>query len=270
MVIHDRRMKIMGSIAEAFSKIEVKDRRVTRINTPQECFMELITRRDALSRIIDLDAVPTPPPLRRNHKRELGRLNLSEQFLRDEAHLDPAREQFPDTAGKIWGANIYFTKDKIEVLSDDLRYRSGPGGSTIERVSPTITEKVDIDIKFFYMGNLTIHVKSRARPIAGISDAEAKAIETLREMITETEYRKFITHGFILVKGQSGYIYQIFRTNSHTKVWKNGQIVKEICVKIQDRDVPPTDNVIAHKILIETSEEDFEKLGNVYKMTEAA
>jgi len=117
---------------------------------------------------------------------------------------------------------------------------------------------------------LTIIVKSRAQLINYIPDNEKVAIETLREMITETEFRKYLKYGFILVKGLSGYIYQIFRNNSHTKVWKKGKLIKEICVQIEDSKIPPTDNVIAHKILIETSEESFEKLGNVYRRAKAA
>jgi len=102
------------------------------------------------------------------------------------------------------------------------------------------------------------------------TSAEIRAVETLREMITETEYRKYVVHGFILVKGRGGKVYQIFRGRTHTKVWKKGLLVKEICVRIQDPEIPPTDNVIAHKILIETSEEEFERLGNVYKMIKVA
>jgi hypothetical protein len=85
-------------------------------------------------------------------------------------------------------------------------------------------------------------------------------------MITEEQYRKYLKFGFILVKGQSGLTYQIFRNESHTKVWKNGKIIKEICVRIKDHNIPLTDNVIAFKTIIEASENQFYKMGNVYKM----
>lgn len=118
--------------------------------------------------------------------------------------------------------------------------------------------------------NLTIIVKSRAEPVYNIPENEQIAMETLREMIAETEFRKYLKYGFILVRGRSGCTYQIFRDRAHTKVWKNGKLIKEICVRIKNEKIPPTDNVIAFKVLIEGSEEDFEKLGNVYKMAEAA
>ena len=91
------------------------------------------------------------------------------------------------------------------------------------------------------------------------------AIETLREEITETEFRKYLKYGFVIAKGQSGKTYQIFRNQDHTKVWKGGKIIEEICVRIKDCKIPPTDNVIAFKNMVQIDEEEFRKMGNVYK-----
>lgn len=116
--------------------------------------------------------------------------------------------------------------------------------------------------------NLVIQVKSRndASKYPGEAEPERKALETLREIITETEFRKYLRYGFVLVKGKSGATYQIFKNRSHCKVWLGGKLIEEVCVRIKDKQIPLTDNVIAFKTLIETSEEEFKKLGNVYKM----
>ena len=118
--------------------------------------------------------------------------------------------------------------------------------------------------------NLTVIIKSRAELSNAISPEERVAVETLREFISETEFRKYMRYGFILVKGKSGDTFQVFRNRSHTKVWRNGQVVEEVCVRIQDSMVPPTDNVIAFRSIIQSDEETFRKLGNVYKMKKAA
>jgi len=118
--------------------------------------------------------------------------------------------------------------------------------------------------------NLHIRVNSRAKPIQKIPENEQVAIESLREVITETEFRKYLKYGFVLVKGKNGRTYQIFRNTSHTKVWSGGKLIEEICVKIADYNIPPTDNVIAVKTMLETSEEECYKLANVYKMEKAA
>ena len=119
---------------------------------------------------------------------------------------------------------------------------------------------------------MAIFVKTRANTIdKNIPKNEQVAIETLREMLTETEFRKYIKYGFILAKGKSGNIYQVFKNKSHTKVWKNGKVIEEVCVRIKsDQNVPPTDNVIAFKTMIETDEQDFKNIGNVYKYANVA
>jgi hypothetical protein len=115
--------------------------------------------------------------------------------------------------------------------------------------------------------NLNIVVKSRASEIGPVGPAERVALEALREVVSEVEFRKYLRYGFVLIKGRSGDVYQIFRNKAHTKVWRNGKVVEEICVRIKhDQNVPPTDNVIAFRQIIQTSEEEFKKLGNVYHM----
>jgi hypothetical protein len=116
--------------------------------------------------------------------------------------------------------------------------------------------------------NLLIQVKSRADIIPkDIPENERIALETLREGVSEDNYFKYLKYGFVLVTGKSGSIYQVFRNKSHTKVWRGGKLIEEICVRIrQDQQVPLTDNVIAFKAMIEADEEEFRKLGNVYKM----
>lgn len=116
--------------------------------------------------------------------------------------------------------------------------------------------------------NLIINVKSRsdATQYPEETEPERKALETLREVVTEAEFRKYLRYGFVLVKGESGKTYQVFKNKSHCRVWLNGKLIEEVCVRIKDKEVPLTDNVIAFKTMIEASEVDFKKLGNVYKM----
>ncbi len=118
--------------------------------------------------------------------------------------------------------------------------------------------------------NLTIIIKSRAQPISNAPLNERVAIDTLREMITEEDFRKYVKYGFILVHVKN-LTYQIFRKDRHTKVWYKGKVIREVCVRLKSStNVPPTDNVIAFKVMVETDPESFEQLGNVYHMEKAA
>lgn len=117
--------------------------------------------------------------------------------------------------------------------------------------------------------NLVFKFKTRGGLVNGVNKEEWTAIDTLRELITEKEFRKYMKYGFLLVEGASGDVYQIFRDQWHTKIWRKGNLVEEVCVRL-DPSVPPTDNVIAFMSIILTNESAFKKLGNVYKMSKAA
>jgi hypothetical protein len=135
----------------------------------------------------------------------------------------------------------------------------------------TIEQKIDpiVQKRIKIRNNLNIIVNSRAQNLRDIPENEWIAMQTLREMITESAYRKYIRDGFITVQGQSGKIYQIFRNRNHHKVYYKGELFEEICVRLKG-DVPPTDNVIAFKTMIEVDEESFAILGNRYNMRKAA
>lgn len=113
-------------------------------------------------------------------------------------------------------------------------------------------------------------IRQRGNLIQSPAVNELVAIETLREEITESEFRKYMKFGFINVYGLSGKIYQIFRNQTHVKVWEHGKVIEEVCVYIPDSTVPPTDKVIAFKVMIETDELEFKLCGNVYNMRKVA
>lgn len=107
----------------------------------------------------------------------------------------------------------------------------------------------------------------RSKPVVTKSPAEALAQEALREMVTESEFRKYLKFGFVLVKGRSGAVYQVYRNRSHVKVWVGGKVVEEVCVYLRPGvNAPDTDKVVAFKAMIEADEEAFKAMGNRYRM----
>lgn len=107
--------------------------------------------------------------------------------------------------------------------------------------------------------------KSNSRnmmPAANISSQELKARETLREMLSESEYRRYITNGFIMVKGQSGLWYQIFGNGARLKTYKDGKAFELLCIHT-DSACPPSDHVINMKVLVEIDEESVRKGSNI-------
>ncbi len=193
-----------------------------------------------------------------------------------------------DHTGSILGARVKFgtriemesdhfekIKDRFETEHPDRRVRNGylmkseevPGFDDRFKIKTYLLHPV-------YDSNaghgLDIFVKSRCRPIANISNEEWKAVDTLREMITEKQYRRYIKDGLLLVQGASGKVYQIFRKEQHIKVWTNGEVVEELCVHIEDRSVPPTDSVLAFLVMLQANEQELRRMANIYPMKKAA
>lgn len=238
---------ILESIADAFSEIEKHDLRVDKITLEKERYDELITRKDSLNYLCQNEGIKIT-----EEQAIVGTLFGAELEIADKSKVYGERGFIPSA---FYDEEIMH--DENWRMSVEIKFQT-PHPNRFQRKIHQLK------------CNLTIIVKSRAMPIYGASQSEMVAIESLREMITEADFRKYLVHGFILVKGQSGRIYQIFRNRAHTIVWEKGTVVEEVCVRIRSHKIPLTDNVIAFKILIETSEEEFKKLGNVYNMAEAA
>jgi len=88
-----------------------------------------------------------------------------------------------------------------------------------------------------------------------ISKPEATALMMLKGMLSEQEWRRYLKDGFIVVRGRTGLRYQIIRGQSHVKVYRRGEKVAELCIGVKyDLKCPPTDGVIARKIMVECDE----------------
>ena len=110
--------------------------------------------------------------------------------------------------------------------------------------------------------NLLIKVKSRHDIIKSDVPQEVTAQNTLRDMLTEKDWRGYATNGFIMVRGKTGFWYQIFRNQNPIRIYRNGKLHHTICIHT-DRSCPATDHVINMKIMIEVDEDLLWKSGNI-------
>ena len=169
--------------------------------------------------------------------------------------------------------DVHNTGDEINIVPSGYIFNSGQMDHYwIRNKALKLILTKDYRCKAFATTGLAsfVHVSSRTNVLKGVSHAEEVAIETLREVISEKEFRRYIRDAFIIVKGKNGNTYQVFRDDNHIRVWQLGNIVEEICVVFKDKSIPLTDKVLAFKIMIETDESEFRKLGNVYNMRQVA
>lgn len=229
--------------------------------------------------IADNEPSERPHTVRDYFQRQPPHRWIETPFLNDRQMV--IRLMKPDTAeGSETGTpSAYVTNYEIDyrALTITARVVIAPQGQTIQQdqwfdlCTPndvcepaTLEEKV----KKVIWDNMQVGIVGRFK-MGKVSSSEAIALETLRGMVGRMEFRRYLKDGFLVVTGASGLRYQIFRDNWHTKVWDGGNVVEEICVRILD-EVPPTDNVIAFKCMIECDEDEFRQIGNVYNMRKVA
>ncbi len=215
--------------------------------------------------------------------------DFTTNFVSYPRYLSNCRDQI--SCGTLWGAsveigdenkvfgepglipsNFSLNHEEINVLSGEplpefgvcIKTGNYEVRNNLELVSAE--ERHRRMVKWKIKSNLSINIKTRANFYYRYPKSEWVAMETLREMITEQEFRKYLVYGFILVEGQSGKVYQIFRSQDHIKVWEKGNLVEELCVFLSNRQIPPTDKLIAFKTMIEANEKDIKILANVYRV----
>lgn len=112
--------------------------------------------------------------------------------------------------------------------------------------------------------NLTSGQRFRRYGLPSPADqAEQKARDTLRDLISEADWRRYVTNGFIMVRGESGKWYQIFRGGEgNVRIYQGGKLFGSVC--IHSLDCPPTDHVIAMKMLVEFDEDAVISEGNFH------
>ena len=227
--------KILESLASSFAQIEVQNVRVGRIIVPPEYLVAI--RHDPRSQFLADWTVPSvqPPPTRyepmtapavdwpaqyeaaRARRRTEPRViwddtrtnpQITWNDTRGDAH-DPVYGRPPyRTVGRLWGAELVV-------------------GSKFMVTGDAGFEHITYPVMKHFLSGIYVHVKSRVEWSSGIFPKnEWVALNTLREMITETEFRKYLKYGFLLVRGASGDVYQIWRVKHHVNVWclrKDGQ-----------------------------------------------
>lgn len=108
--------------------------------------------------------------------------------------------------------------------------------------------------------------QERSRPYlaAPVSPAEQRARDTLRDMISEAEWRRYVTNSFVMVRGNSGRHYQVFSNhNRRIQVWEKGKHIANLCIHTHP-DCPPSDHVINMKIMVELDEDALWKDSNIF------
>ena len=189
--------------------------------------------------------------------RDYGSSNVSNAYL-DIASATSTLNDYNSTANTIYGSILndikvkYSWDNSIEwTFSSDnyIRYAPATPSEQLRQIMrsrqfPSIVTK-----------------RRFIKPSEDLREIRARA--TLRKVIGENEYRRFLAKGFITVLAKSGLLYQIFPGHDMTVVFKSGKRVEKLCVVLSG-SFPPTDSLIMRYLMILNDEEEFRSKANKF------
>lgn len=90
---------------------------------------------------------------------------------------------------------------------------------------------------------------------------EIVALQLLKGLVGQDDFRRYLKYGFVMVRGHSGLRYQIERGRHVVGVWNERSRIDGICVYL-DGPFPPTDGVITRMLMAERDELELWRRGN--------
>lgn len=100
--------------------------------------------------------------------------------------------------------------------------------------------------------------RSRTSLSIAMDVREERARQTLRRIIGDQAFKKFMRDGFITVVPKSGLTYRIYPGSGMTEVYDRGIMVDRLCVVLQG-EFPPTDSILMRYLLILNDEGEFSR-----------
>jgi hypothetical protein len=156
--------------------------------------------------------------------------------------------------------NHYFIKS-----NDYIIWKNGWGGYNTWPAEP-MAPPVPLSDRFrqiIQSRQAPLFIASRT-PIKTIAeDREIRARQTLRKILGDDGFQRFLRNGFVSVHAKSGKVYQIYPGHGMTIVYDRGTPIEKLCV-VLNGDFTPTDSLITRYVMILHSEESFRALANVF------
>jgi hypothetical protein len=107
-------------------------------------------------------------------------------------------------------------------------------------------------------------VRHQAAPKHTTDPREQAARETLRLILGDEQFFRFLSRGFVVVQNRkSGRTYQMWPGHEMVRVWEKGKCIQRLCVLLEG-NFPPTDTLIVRTLMVLNNEEQLWKLANKY------
>lgn len=166
----------------------------------------------------------------------------------------PDRKIPPNSIFIVHGANLITTVD------EDLIYEiHGELSSEVEITDPNSEEPGLIPVRMW-----TFHYDPHPVLKTHTQKAETKARRTLKKLIGEKEYIRYLANECVQVFGKSGRMYKVYPGDRETEVYNKSGKIGRVCVVVGDSTIPPTDSILMRVAMIQSDECGFYDESNLF------
>ena len=170
------------------------------------------------------------------------------------------------TSWPVYGeSSIYKAASTCNYINTWGDYNSGsPGWNTARMPIPAPLPLSERFRQILQARRTPTFLLSRTPIKLAADERELRARETLRRMLGDDGFRRFLRNGFVSVRANSGKVYQIYPGHGMTIVYNQGTPVEKLCVVLRG-DFTPTDSLITRYVMILHDEQHFRGLANVFQ-----
>jgi len=99
----------------------------------------------------------------------------------------------------------------------------------------------------------------------GLSRAERRATDLLRDILTPEQLRQLLWRGYLEISSPTSpqRVYRVPKSRGYVQVIENGRGTMRLCLQPTER-LPDADLVVLHKLMIEANEEMYLESANKY------
>jgi len=171
----------------------------------------------------------------------------------------------PDNFYRLWKENYY--GDEGSHSANVVTFTATTGIVWPSYVT-TLTPPLPVSERFRQIlrsRQIPMLLLSTRSPIkTATEERELRARETLRRLLGDGKFQRFLRNGFVSVQGKSGKVYQIYPGHGMTVVYNRGTPIEKLCVVLRG-DFTPVDSLITRYVMILHDEQQFRALANVWQ-----
>lgn len=169
-----------------------------------------------------------------------------------------SNDLFVVKAGRGGVAELHATRNFVIYQTGSLEYTNSD--NVFVHVPLSKKDRMLVEMRQRFRKSMRL-IETRYKPVHIGDDAERRAQQLLKTLVSPEEFKRYLKRGFITERGPTGRVYQIFGGYDRVRVFDGNKPSEFVCIVFKTSGMPHTDWVVMRLLMIRFSEEEFLKIG---------